>query len=154
MKETDCCILTLWCIMKPTFRTDLQDHYCVFSVFTTFLAYHKHSCILKRMRALCINYIWTFRDSFFSKSLDAWAMTVKLNIHCVKSVRIRSYSGPHFPECGKMWNRITPNMETFHAVISFQTLHKRWSFLSKNFSVNVTKSAVSGKFGGIYWRNP
>ena len=46
--------------------------------------------------------------------------------HCVKSVRIRSYSGPHFPafglnsriqsECGKIRNRITPNTDTFHAV--------------------------------------
>ena len=51
-------------------------------------------------------------------------------LHCVKSVRIRSYSGPHFPafglntdrvslrihsECGKMRTRITPNRDTFHA---------------------------------------
>ena len=53
--------------------------------------------------------------------------------HCVKSVRIRSYSGPHFPafglntqrygvslcvqtESGKMRTRITPNTGTFHAV--------------------------------------
>ena len=36
--------------------------------------------------------------------------------HCVKSVLIRSYSGPHFPECGKMWTRITPNTDTFYAV--------------------------------------
>ena len=42
--------------------------------------------------------------------------------HCVKSVYIRSYSGPHFPslrirsECGKMRTRITPNTDTFHAV--------------------------------------
>ena len=51
----------------------------------------------------------------------------------VKSVRIRSYSGPYFPtfginaeryrislriysECGKMQTRITPNTDTFHAV--------------------------------------
>ena len=50
--------------------------------------------------------------------------------HCVKSVRIRSYSGPHFPalgpnakrysvslriqsEWGKMKTRITPNTNTF-----------------------------------------
>ena len=49
------------------------------------------------------------------------------SIHCVKSVRIRSYSGPHFPvfgldiriqsECWKMRTRITPNTDTFHAVI-------------------------------------
>ena len=53
--------------------------------------------------------------------------------HCIKSVRIRSYSGPDFPafglnterygvslsiqsECEKMRTRITPNTITFHAV--------------------------------------
>ena len=56
-------------------------------------------------------------------------------IHCVKSVFIQSYSGPYFPafgrnterygtslciqsECGKMLTRITPNMSTFHAIIT------------------------------------
>ena len=51
-----------------------------------------------------------------------------------KSVHIRSYSGPHFPafglnterysvslriqsECGKMRTRITPNTDTFYAVL-------------------------------------
>ena len=51
----------------------------------------------------------------------------------MKSVRIRSNSGPHFPafglnteryfvspciqsECGKIWTRITPNTDTFYAV--------------------------------------
>ena len=45
--------------------------------------------------------------------------------HCVKSVRIRSYSGPYFPafglntlliqsECGKMRTRTTPNTDTFY----------------------------------------
>ena len=53
---------------------------------------------------------------------------------CVKSVHIRSYSGPHFPEfglnrkrysvslriqseCGKMRTRITPSTHTFYAVM-------------------------------------
>ena len=35
--------------------------------------------------------------------------------HYVESVRIRSYSGPY---SGKMWTRITPNTDTFHAVWS------------------------------------
>ena len=56
------------------------------------------------------------------------------NLHCVKSVRIQSYSGPHFPtlelnterygvslrilsKCGKMRTRITPNTDTFCAVL-------------------------------------
>ena len=54
------------------------------------------------------------------------------SLHCVKSVRIRSYSGPHFPvfgknterysvslciqfECRKMRCRITPNTDNFYA---------------------------------------
>ena len=53
--------------------------------------------------------------------------------HYVKSVRIRSYSGPYFPafalnterygvslciqsECGKMRTRITPNTDTFYTL--------------------------------------
>ena len=63
------------------------------------------------------------RDSMSNKGL-----------HSVKSVRIRSYSGPYFPvfglskerygvslriqsECRKMRTRITPNTDTFHAVL-------------------------------------
>ena len=64
--------------------------------------------------------------------------------HCVKSVRIRSYSGPYFPafgpnrerygvslriqsECGKIRTRITPNADTFYAVsnIKVNLLHER-----------------------------
>ena len=51
------------------------------------------------------------------------------NIHCVKSVRIWSYSGPHFPafglnterycpNAGKMQTRITPNTGTFYIVVA------------------------------------
>ena len=55
------------------------------------------------------------------------------NFPCVKSVRIRSHSGPYFPAfrlnterqeisfgiqftCGKIRTRITPNTDTFHTV--------------------------------------
>ena len=55
-------------------------------------------------------------------------------LHCVKGVRIGSYSGLHFPpfglnterysvslriqpKCGKIRTRITPNTDTFHAVL-------------------------------------
>ena len=57
-----------------------------------------------------------------------------VRLQCVKSVRIRSYSGPYFPtfglnmerfrvflciqsECEKMRTRITPNTDTFYAVL-------------------------------------
>ena len=46
-------------------------------------------------------------------------------LHCVKSVRIRSSSGPHFSafvlnihsKWGKMLTRGTPNTDTFYAVL-------------------------------------
>ena len=54
--------------------------------------------------------------------------------HCVKSVHIWSYSGPHFPvfglnterdgvslhiqsECREMWTRLTPNKDTSCSVV-------------------------------------
>ena len=68
----------------------------------------------------------TQRASFFS--------TFSLQVHCVKNVRIWSFSGPYFPafglnkqryfvslciqsKFGKMWSRKTPNMGPFHAVV-------------------------------------
>ena len=79
-------------------------------------------------------------------------------IYCVKSVRIRSFSGQHFPafglnaerygvslhiqsECGKIRTRKTPNTVTFHVVLfnemNAQILSKRslppLIFLSKHF---------------------
>ena len=70
--------------------------------------------------------------------------------HCVKSVHIRSYSGPHFPafglnterygvflriqsECGKMRTRITPNIDTFHAVNPTQQCNKKRYCLRLDF---------------------
>ena len=76
-----------------------------------------------------------------SSFLILWKLVVKeifegdvFLFHCVKCVRIRSYSGPYFPafrlnterygvslliqsECGKIRTRITPNTDTFHAVV-------------------------------------
>ena len=43
--------------------------------------------------------------------------------HCEKSVRIRSFSGTHFPALGVFWSELgkiqtrkTPNAKTFHAM--------------------------------------
>ena len=58
--------------------------------------------------------------------------------HCVKNVRIRSFSGPYFPafglnsriqsECGKIRTRKTPNTDTFYAMKRFKKiqLHSDW----------------------------
>ena len=63
--------------------------------------------------------------------VDDFLLVIRMNVmsllrmlHCIKSVRIRSYSGPHFLAFGlntKRYdqNRITPNMDTFYAVLNF-----------------------------------
>ena len=80
--------------------------------------------------------------SFFSYDINILLFcnrpySIPNNLHCVKSVHIRSYSGPYFPafglnakrysvciriqiECGKMQTRITPNKDSFYAVRSMQ----------------------------------
>ena len=89
------------------------------------------------------------KKCLYLNGLNRFAFT----LHCVKRVRIRNYSGPHFPafgqnteryfvsiriqsEWGKMPTRITPNTDTFHAVliISFVTFIKifRWRNLIWN----------------------
>ena len=69
---------------------------------------------------------------YISLFFDYLAYTCQIN-HCVKSVRLRSYSGPHFlafgrkkerysaslliqSECGKIRTRLTPNKDTFYQV--------------------------------------
>ena len=41
----------------------------------------------------------------------------------------------------------------YDSLLVKKPLHKKWSFLLRIFSVNVTKSAGNCRFGHIYWRN-
>ena len=85
-------------------------------------------------------------DSDTARVLNTFFSNIVSNLkipHCVKSVRIRSYSSPHFPafglnperyaislriqsECGKIWTRITPNTSTFYAVSEYVII--LWDF--------------------------
>ena len=59
-------------------------------------------------------------------------------LHCVKNVHVRSYSGPYFPvfglniqsECKKIRTRITPNRDTFHAVLNWKAKNENINNLS------------------------
>ena len=89
-----------------------------------------------------------------------WYNLVSTKVHCVKSVHIRSYSGPYFPtfglntdrygvslriqsKCGKIRTRITPNTYTFYAVVLFGEIGKHvdligllhWRFLMNTDNV-------------------
>ena len=77
-------------------------------------------------------------EVFLQNSIRDVLHAPKYASHYIKSVRIRSYSGPHFPtfstfginmdsvylfvfspnegKCGKMRTRMTPNTDTFYAV--------------------------------------
>ena len=75
------------------------------------------------------------RKTFLNKkilALDRYQWYCTSVFHCVKSVRIRSYSGPHFSRIsphsegknpGKMGTRITPNTDTFYAVFVVNKEH-------------------------------
>ena len=90
-------------------------------------------------------HIEDFDSSLLKKNKKWYKNNDIYNIHCVKSVCIRSYSGPHFPRifphselirrdspysvrmrenAGKVRTRITPNMDTFYAVIGYITIKK------------------------------
>ena len=80
---------------------------------------------------------------------------------CIKIVRIRSYSGPHFPafglnverypvslriqsECGKMLTRITSNTDNFHAVTPIGSCipYNKFSSVFNKFESSFLKSNV------------
>ena len=71
--------------------------------------------------------LWAFNYLFLNESFTwcdrYYKFSFSHRLHCVKSVRIRSNFGRHFPtfgiqsKCGKMWTRITPNTDTFYAVL-------------------------------------
>ena len=79
-----------------------------------------------------VPYGYKFQHIFFRLRLII--ISFSFILHCVKSVLIRRYSGPHFPafgldterysislliqfKYGKMRTRITPNTNTFYAVL-------------------------------------
>ena len=50
--------------------------------------------------------------------LSSFGITAELSLpdHCVKSVRIRSFSGPYSVQMRENADQKTPNMDTFHVV--------------------------------------
>ena len=84
-----------------------------------------------------------------------------MEIHCVKSVCIRSYSGPHFPafglnakryeaslhiqsKCGKMWTRITPNTDFFTQFIGTMLHESREDLGLQGKNIELKSSSVIG----------
>ena len=111
-------------------------------MFFTFSKFYRWYQIAQRITYLgCYQYIsvinaigeYTDRSKFYSN------VYFSRGTHCVKSLRIRSYSSPHFPayglnterygvpfliqyKWGKTRTRITPNMDIFYSVTLLHTL--------------------------------
>ena len=102
----------------------------------------------------CVLVAFFFTIAIASKKLD-------YSLHCLKSVRNRSFSGPYFPafglnmkrysvppriqsECGKIWTRKTPNTDTFHAVLYYSVFRNFWRRRSKliNFLIALVHDGV------------
>ena len=82
------------------------------------------------------------------------------HLHCVKSVCIRSFSGPYFPtfglntnkyslslriqfECGKVWTRKSPHMDTFHVVRnSSSSVLRSWNTFLISYFIPTGKLVV------------
>ena len=72
---------------------------------------------------------------FFSKCDPIWSY-LRISSHLLKNPLWKTFYAVWMKKV--IWNRSLP-------------LHKKWSFLLRISLVNVTKSAVSCKFGNIYW---
>ena len=123
------------------------------SIFYSLLLCHKISDIYRNLSS----HNWRCNWYCTHQNIDM------LRYHCLKRVRIRSYSGGHFflifphsdwlrrdreylsvfspnaGKCGKMWTRITPYTDTFYAVYAV-------TFKVGKF-VLVFVSCLRGKFG-------
>ena len=113
--------------------------YCLFTLFSNVFCFYSFNLVViltdltqkPRIFDSC-----TSTGNHFSE----WLLKLKkqkhgLDIHCIQSARIRSFSGPYFPsfgphteryevslciqsECGKKRTRKSPNTDTFNVVIT------------------------------------
>ena len=111
-------------IFRGTFRTK----FAILRVSHVFVLYlPSRLCTLHFLRGFApyVPYLRTLYTTLISrlKIFKGWIR----NLHCVENVRIVSYSGPYFPvfglnkirqsKCGKIQTKITPNTDTFYAVL-------------------------------------
>ena len=85
---------------------------------TSSLSLIEYAVLSAQMHIITTHWLWKLMRSRMMKRCYA---CVQCNMfftpHCMKSARIRSFSGPYIQlECGKIRARITPNTDTFYTV--------------------------------------
>ena len=117
-------------IFNPLIRT----RSCAYQGVCNISFSENFACVLNwwPLRLIIMEALFTYCSSFFD---EIWK-----HCHCVKSVSIRSYSGPHFSafglnterysvylciqsRCWKIWPRTTPNTDTFCAAYVYLGLN-------------------------------
>ena len=121
-----------------------------------------HPCVHLRFPQSCpfiyyLDFTRSKRCTFLKILFFHYPIYFDSSFHCVKGVCIRSYSGLHFPafgvntercklflfiqsECKKIWTRITPNTDTFHAV-----------FDNESFGKNNIEEMFIATFSSVIW---
>ena len=145
-----------------------------FSQFSTFNLVDKDRIILddesaKPFDTFLINAVGNLniKDVMNSPGVNGTSPRASVDIHCVKSVRVLSFSGPYFPalrlnsdslsfriqcECGKIRTRETPNTDTFHAVTRIlnyrdhPSLKLIWENVSFVNSLIITETDIKENF--------
>ena len=133
-------ITAFWCNCRqyiPAFRRKrtlcLECCKCLKFKFQTHVIFISHSFFVIVVWSNCWSYFFIFPWHLkMGRVLNCTSLLWKM--HCVKSVRIRSFSVPYFPvfrlnterygvslriqsDCGKIRNRKTLNTDTFQALI-------------------------------------
>ena len=124
--------------ISPVKRLSIDSVIIVLGVFTVIAVtenwqYRSTSDLQKRCSVTKFSWYYLCLSLFCKRETFGFFFFFAKHIHCVKIVRIRSYSGPHFAAFGlnterysvslhiqsKYWKihtRITPNPDTFHAL--------------------------------------
>ena len=102
----------------------------------------------------------TFNDQRFVKKQNY--------SHCVKNIRIRSFSGPYFhvfelnrmsytislciqSKCGKIRTRKIPNKDTFHTVEANPQLYSTFDGCVYSFNINENGYVLMKMYYSGYW---
>ena len=104
----------------------------------------------------CFSRFWNCANdmacNFTNSNTPPWVFFTFFNLYKWYQIAQRNISGSNlymqfFIQCLKC-------VIVSSASLLCASLHKKWSFPWRAFSVNVTKSVENCRFGHIYWRKP
>ena len=115
------CLFCRSLVSDPSMLLTLSNICCIYEILKILFCVNWYKLIQINLTLLRFEYLWKLTTP-----------------HCMKSGRIQSFSGPHFPacglnkesqsKCGKTRTRKTRNADTFHAVLLLMIAKKTISY--------------------------